>query len=90
MKKLILLFSLFISLVITNNIFASELETSMTEGGEIKGKLIDSETDSPLEYATISLFYAQDSTLATGVISDDKGWAWLVLGSETAWESQVS
>lgn len=73
MKKLILLFSLFVSLVITNNIFASELETSMTEGGEIKGKLIDSETDSPLEYATISLFYAQDSTLATGVISDDKG-----------------
>ena len=58
---------------LNNNIIASESESSLPEGGEIKGKVIDTETDGPLEYATISLFHSQDSTLVTGVITDDKG-----------------
>ena len=40
---------------------------------EIKGFVIDIETDGPLEYATVSLFNAQDSTLVTGVITDMQG-----------------
>lgn len=40
---------------------------------EIKGKVIDIETDGPLEYATVSLFNSQDSTLVTGVITDMNG-----------------
>ncbi len=75
MKKLSLFISLLISLTfsLNNNIIASESESSLPEGGEIKGKVIDTETDGPLEYATISLFHSQDSTLVTGVITDDKG-----------------
>ncbi len=73
MKKLTALFVLFISLMISYNAFASENELTAPEGGEIKGRVIDTETDGPLEYATISLFYSQDSTLVTGVITDNKG-----------------
>lgn len=52
---------------------ASELDASMPHGAEIKGIVVDNETDGPLEYATISLFNSQDSTLVTGVITDMQG-----------------
>lgn len=72
MKKLSLVLILLISFILPINIVASETGT-MSEGGEIKGKVIDTETDEPLEYATVSLFHSQDSTLVTGVITDSKG-----------------
>lgn len=72
MKKTTLLL-LFAFLFLNINIFASEENTLPPGMGEIKGRIIDSETDGPLEYATISLFSSQDSTLVTGVITDAKG-----------------
>jgi len=72
MKKLSLVLILLISFILPIDIVASETGT-MSEGGEIKGKVIDTETDEPLEYATVSLFHSQDSTLVTGVITDSKG-----------------
>lgn len=71
MKKLTLLTLL--SFLFSINIFATEPVISSANGGEIKGKVIDTETNSPLEYATISLFSSQDSTLVTGIITDMKG-----------------
>ena len=72
MKKLSLVLILLISFILPINIVASETGT-MSEGGEIKGKVIDTETDEPLEYATVSLFHSQDSTLVTGVITNSNG-----------------
>ena len=72
MKKLSLVLILLISFILPINIVASETG-SMSEGGEIKGKVIDTETGEPLEYATVSLFHSQDSTLVTGVITDSNG-----------------
>ena len=71
MKKLSLLtlFTLFISF----NIHAVELFDNTPFDAEIKGLVIDYETDSPLEYATVSLFRLQDSTLVSGVITDMQG-----------------
>ncbi len=40
---------------------------------EIYGKIIDRDTKLPLEFATISLFSNEDSTLLTGTISDADG-----------------
>lgn len=71
MKKLTLLTLL--SFLFSINIFATEPVISSANGGEIKGKIIDTETDGPLEYATVSLFSSQDSTLVAGVITDTKG-----------------
>ncbi len=39
----------------------------------ITGKLIEAGTNTPVEFATVSVFRVRDSTLATGAISDDKG-----------------
>lgn len=73
MKKLTLLFVIFLTFLFSARINASDLETQGVGKIEIKGKIIDTETDGPLEYATVSLFNSQDSTLVTGVITDHKG-----------------
>ncbi len=73
MKKITSLLLLVFSLIFSININASELDASMPHGAEIKGVVVDNETDGPLEYATISLFDSQDSTLVTGVITDMQG-----------------
>ncbi len=39
----------------------------------VKGKVIDSETNSPLEYATVTLFRMRDSSVVTGGITDING-----------------
>lgn len=39
----------------------------------ITGKIIDATTKAPLEFATITLFRQQDSTMVTGVISETDG-----------------
>ena len=71
MKKITSLFLLLTLLISSYNVFATEVESHIEP--EIKGKVIDIETDGPLEYATVSLFNSQDSTLVTGVITDTKG-----------------
>ncbi|MBE6338374.1 MAG: TonB-dependent receptor [Lentimicrobiaceae bacterium] len=71
MKKITSLFILLTLLISSYTINATEIEAPAEP--EIKGKIIDMETDGPLEYATVSLFNSQDSTLVTGVITDSKG-----------------
>ena len=71
MKKITSLFILLTLLMSSYTINATEIEAPAEP--EIKGKIIDMETDGPLEYATVSLFNSQDSTLVTGVITDSKG-----------------
>lgn len=71
MKKITSLFILLTLLISSYTINATEIEAPAEP--EIKGKVIDMETDGPLEYATVSLFNSQDSTLVTGVITDSKG-----------------
>lgn len=39
----------------------------------IMGKVVDSDTDAPLDYATISLFKTADKSLVDGNITDEKG-----------------
>ncbi len=39
----------------------------------ISGKLVEEGSDTPVEFATISVFKVSDSTLVTGGISDEKG-----------------
>ena len=41
--------------------------------GIVKGKVVDVETQAPLEYATITIFSQKDSSIITGDISNDKG-----------------
>ena len=45
----------------------------MPKIGTIKGKIVDSETNEPLMFASVVLFSERDSTMISGAIADDKG-----------------
>ena len=67
MKKnvMIMIFSAFI----TVNMRADEID----DGGQVRGMVYDQASNQPIEYATIALFNANDSTLVTGTITDPDG-----------------
>ena len=44
-----------------------------TESGIITGTLVNDSTSAPVSFASVALLNAQDSTLLTGVITDDSG-----------------
>jgi outer membrane receptor protein involved in Fe transport len=67
MKKLIVV--MIFSLFVTVNIHAD----GIPDGGQVKGLVIDKKSKLPVEYATIALFNAIDSTLVTGTITDKNG-----------------
>ena len=43
------------------------------DGGQVKGMVYDQKSQQPIEFATIALFNAVDSSLVTGTITDPKG-----------------
>lgn len=68
-----------------NNIFA--------QGGEINGKVtgsvIDAATDLPVEFSTISIYNAQDSSFATGGVTDIDGNFDIPVGNEGKYYLQI-
>ncbi len=46
---------------------------ALPKNGKITGKVIDTETQTPMEYANVSVFRKQDSKLVTGSISNASG-----------------
>ena len=43
------------------------------DGGQVRGKVIDQKSNQPIEFATVALFNAIDSSLVTGTITDQEG-----------------
>lgn len=67
--RIYILFLLFV--IATHSAFAGgELENAK---GKIKGAVLEGKTKQPLEYATISLYSADDNKLITGTITDHLG-----------------
>ena len=60
---------IFLSLFISVNIQAD----GIPDGGQVKGRIFDQKSNEPIEFATIALFNALDSTLVTGTITDTNG-----------------
>ena len=67
MKKLIV--GMIFSLFFTWNAMADGLP----DGGQVRGMVIDQNSKQPIEFATIALFNAIDSSLVTGTITDTEG-----------------
>ena len=57
------------SLFLTSNAFAD----GIADGGQVLGMVIDQDSKQPIEFATIALFNAIDSSLVTGTITDTEG-----------------
>ena len=73
MKKYLIL-TILILLNVT--LFGQANRSEMNKGnfnGVLKGKVIDSSTKAPIDYANVTLYRAKDSTTATGGISNEKG-----------------
>ena len=58
-----------IGLIISINIMAN----GIPDGGQVKGRIFDQKSNQPIEFATIALFNAMDSTLVKGTITDTNG-----------------
>jgi outer membrane receptor protein involved in Fe transport len=79
MKKLSTV--LFLFLIIVGTLFsqvppapgAPGSTNAVSKNGKITGKIIDTETNTPMEYANVSIFRKQDSKLITGNISNTDG-----------------
>jgi hypothetical protein len=72
MKKIITvaLFVFLLGFVLINQAFSQSLTINE---GVIKGKIIDADSENPVEYATIALFKANSDELISGSMSDPKG-----------------
>ncbi|WP_298496428.1 TonB-dependent receptor [uncultured Algibacter sp.] len=55
------------------NIKENNLNTNLAKDVIVSGKVIDKETQSPLEYATIAFFSKKENKIITGGITDIKG-----------------
>jgi hypothetical protein len=60
---------LLLSITVTPG-FATNAES---DNGVITGKVVNDSTSSPISYASVALLSATDSSLLTGVITDDMG-----------------
>lgn len=71
----LLLFTVFLAcLGFSSGLFAQDTLQKPAGLGGIDGKLFDSIAKTPLEYATVSLFNATDSTVVAGVVTDENGY----------------
>ena len=45
----------------------------LAQNGSINGRILDQVDNQPIEYASIAVFLANDSSLINGVVSDEQG-----------------
>lgn len=95
MKSPIRLFLIVFSLFLIHAVHAQHGPAMAPGGGApanpakavIKGQVFDSETEMPLEFATVTVFNQKDSSLATGGITDEKGMFFLEVKPGAYWVS---
>ena len=60
---------IFLFLTLLFGVYINSQENKLT----VSGKIIDSDYNTPLEYATISIYDSEKKNLINGVISDNSG-----------------
>ena len=70
MKRYYFSFALFLLIAVS---LSAQQRPDVLKIGKITGQIIDSQTNNPLEYATIAIFRERDSTLVTGTITNQNG-----------------
>jgi outer membrane receptor protein involved in Fe transport len=72
MRKLLTVILLFITMLVQAQLAPNENTASM-RSGRVKGVIIDSNTQQPMEYANIAIYNQRDSSLVTGGITNQNG-----------------
>ena len=74
MKKTLLTFLLTSAIqILLISYSKAENTVSDPKGGTISGRIVDASSNQPMEYVSVALFRATDSTLVTGAISNPEG-----------------
>jgi outer membrane receptor protein involved in Fe transport len=75
MKKILMLvwFSIVFINIYTYGQAPMARQGDMPVDGKLSGKIIDSSSSSPVEYASVAIYRSKDSTLVTGVVTDAMG-----------------
>jgi len=73
MKRILLLFAIILSTVLTASAQLGGVGGGSSIVGKVSGTLIDSISKKPLDYASVSIFRATGSSPINGVLSDEKG-----------------
>ena len=74
MKKTLLAFLLTSAIhILLISYSKAENTVSDPKGGTISGRIVDASSNQPMEYVSVALFRATDSTLVTGAISNPEG-----------------
>jgi outer membrane receptor protein involved in Fe transport len=75
MKKILFLFCLVIMIqtIHAGTAFETPAEAEL-KSGVIKGKVVEGESGTPVEYATVTLYTASDSSMVDGVITSPEGY----------------
>ncbi len=71
MRRLGLLILVFLSFTASG--FSNTPVLSLGEKGVVKGKVFDKISNAPIEYATVVIYNAKDSSVVTGTVTDIKG-----------------
>ena len=62
-----------LTILLIISVFSLEAQNKITAPGKISGRIIDSISGQPLDYATISLFAQKENKLINGTTTDNKG-----------------
>ncbi|HEY9004291.1 MAG TPA: TonB-dependent receptor [Mucilaginibacter sp.] len=73
MKRILLLFAIILSTVLTAKAQLGGVGGGSSIVGKVSGTLIDSVSKKPLDYASVSIFRATGSSPINGVLTDEKG-----------------
>jgi len=73
MKRILLLFTIILSTVITAKAQLGGVGGGSSIVGKVSGTLIDSVSKKPLDYASVSIFRATGTSPINGVLTDEKG-----------------
>ena len=68
-----MLIRLFVGMMFSLFLILNIKADGLPDGGQVRGMVIDQDSKQPIEFATIALFDAVDSTLVTGTITDTEG-----------------
>ena len=76
MRRKILFFWFFLLLIFSSLAYSQEQRGRQFSGepiGVVRGKVVDDQSESPMEYVSVRIFRSRDSSIVSGILTDKNG-----------------
>ena len=76
MRRKILFFCFFLLLIFSSLVYSQEQRGRQFSGepiGVVRGKVVDDQSKSPMEYVSVRIFRSRDSSIVSGLLTDKNG-----------------